>query len=206
MAAGRDCVGYYSCSRPSGPSFFRKTSCLGASRDGAARPDYGTSPGNPVFHAIDQGIQFRTQTASGLSSKIGTARGIALEQSTVSSIAELAINAIPGIARFAVLALGAWWIISGEWTLGSLIAFQAYLGYVFGPASSFRTANLGFQNALASVEETALLDVRPEKNLETGKKVQKLGGDIEFRNVSFSYGGLEQSYVTFPSTSAPVNG
>ena len=133
-----------------------------------------------------------TQTASGLSSKIGTARGIALEQSTVSSIAELAINAIPGIARFAVLALGAWWIISGEWTLGSLIAFQAYLGYVFGPAQFLASANLGFQNALASVERiSALLDVRPEKNLETGKKVQKLGGDIEFRNVSFSYGGLE---------------
>jgi ABC-type multidrug transport system fused ATPase/permease subunit len=77
-------------------------------------------------------------------------------------------------------------------TVGSLIAFQAYLGYVFGPAEFLATANLELQNARASLERvSALFDIVPEENMGTGKKVERLTGDIEFRNVSFSYDSQE---------------
>jgi len=116
---------------------------------------------------------------------------LSLEQTTVSSLFSLAINALPGLARGAVLALGAYWIIKGQWTLGSLFAFQAYLGYVFGPALFLASANLQLQNARASLERvSALFDIVPE---DTGKgiKVDRLKGAIEFKNVSFSYNERE---------------
>jgi ABC-type multidrug transport system fused ATPase/permease subunit len=91
-----------------------------------------------------------------------------------------------------VLAAGAYWVINGHWTLGSLLAFQAYLGYVFGPAQFLANANLQLQNARASLERvSALFDIVPEENMGTGKKVERLTGDIEFRNVSFSYDSRE---------------
>lgn len=69
-----------------------------------------------------------------------------------------------------------------------MLAFQAYLGYVFGPAQFLATANLQLQEARAALERvSALFDIVPEQNLDTGKAVEKLSGDIEFRNVSFSY-------------------
>lgn len=113
---------------------------------------------------------------------------ISLEESTVSSVAGLVINSMPWFAKGAVLALGAYWVINGQWTLGSLLAFLAYLGYVFGPAQFLASANLQLQKALAALERvSALFDITIEENVGVGRKVEKLAGKIEFRDVSFSY-------------------
>lgn len=125
-----------------------------------------------------------------LMSEMKSAFQISLEQSTVGSVANLAINSMPGIARGVVLALGGYWVINGDWSLGSLLAFEVYLGYVFGPAQYLASANLDLQNALASLERvSALYDIFPEENMDVGQKVDRLKGEIEFKNVSFSYAG-----------------
>jgi ABC-type bacteriocin/lantibiotic exporter with double-glycine peptidase domain len=132
------------------------------------------------------------RTIGGLISEIRNAFQISLEQSTVGSVAHLIISSTPGIARIFVLALGAYWAIKGEWTLGSLFAFQAYLGFVFSPAQYLATANLDLQDARASLERvSALFDVVPEENIGKGRTIEKLSGEIEFKNVSFSYDSRE---------------
>jgi len=70
------------------------------------------------------------RTMRGLMDKLRAALQVRLEQVAVNSIAGMVISIIPEIARAVVLVVGAVWIIQGEWTLGSLLAFQAYLGYV----------------------------------------------------------------------------
>ena len=127
-----------------------------------------------------------------LMSEMKNALQISLEQSTVASVANLVINSMPSIARAFVLALGGYWVIKGDWSLGSLLAFQVYLGYVFGPAQYLASANLDLQNALASLERvSALYDIFPEENMDVGQKVDRLKGEIEFKNVSFSYAGRD---------------
>ena len=117
---------------------------------------------------------------------------INLEQKVINSLAGLSINAMPGLARIMTLAVGAFWIIKGQWTIGSLLAFQAYLAYVFGPAQFLASSNLQFQKALAALERvSAIFDIAPEDNRKDGRKVGKLKGDIEFKNVSFGYNGYE---------------
>jgi ABC-type bacteriocin/lantibiotic exporter with double-glycine peptidase domain len=132
------------------------------------------------------------RTVGHLISESRKAFQISLEQSTVGSVAQLIISSTPGVARAFVLAVGAYWVIQGEWTLGALFAFQAYLGYVFSPTQYLATANLDLQDARASLERvSALFEIVPEENTGEGRKIEKLSGAIEFRNVSFSYDSRE---------------
>ena len=129
-----------------------------------------------------------SRTAARIGSSLKSAFQISLEQFTLNSAAGFLINSIPGISRLIVLAAGAYWIIQGEWTLGSLLAFQSYMGYVFGPAQFLAGANLELQNARAALERvSALFNLVPEENPGRAFLVDRLGGEIEFRNVSFSY-------------------
>ena len=132
------------------------------------------------------------QTRKDLTSSIRNVFQISLEQTTINSLAGLVINSLPGFARVITLAVGAYWIIKGQWTIGSLLAFQAYLAYVFGPAQFLASSNLQFQKALAALERiSALFGILPEDHQETGRKIDHLKGDIEFKNVSFGYNGYE---------------
>lgn len=131
-------------------------------------------------------------TSRRLMSELKSAFQISLEKTTVHSVTSLVIDSIPGVARVIVLVSGACWVIKGQWTLGSLLAFQAYLGYVFGPAQALASANLQLQDALAALQRVAaLFDIVPEENLGAGHKVERLNGEVEFKNVSFSYDGRE---------------
>jgi ABC-type bacteriocin/lantibiotic exporter with double-glycine peptidase domain len=117
---------------------------------------------------------------------------IEMEQSTVGTLANLIMNVVPDIARAVVLVAGVYWVIKGQWTLGSLLAFQSYLGYVYGPALYLASANLQLQNALAALERVSVIfNIAPEDNLAGGQKVEHLKGDIRFENVSFSYDGRD---------------
>jgi ABC-type bacteriocin/lantibiotic exporter with double-glycine peptidase domain len=121
-------------------------------------------------------------------SQLTEAFHISLQQTTVTSVANLVINSMPGLAKIVVLALGAYWVIQGQWSLGSLLAFIAYLAYVFGPAQFLASANLQLQNARAALERvSALYDIIPEEDIGAGEKTERLRGEIEFKNVSFSY-------------------
>jgi subfamily B ATP-binding cassette protein MsbA len=121
-------------------------------------------------------------------SELQAAFQIALERVTVGSLANLTITALADVAKVVVLLLGAVEIIQGDWSLGSLLAFQAYVGYVYGPARFLATANLQLQSALAALERvSALFDIVPEEKLDAGARAERLRGEIEFKNVTFGY-------------------
>ncbi|MDX1709185.1 MAG: ABC transporter ATP-binding protein, partial [Desulfobacterales bacterium] len=121
-----------------------------------------------------------------------------LQEITVASLANLIIDSTPGLARLLSLSVGALWIIAGQWTLGSLLAFQADLAYVFGPAQVLASGNLQLQKALAALQRVAaLFSIVPEDNVGSGKPVRHLSGDIAFKNVSFSYDGSEPVLQNF---------
>jgi ABC-type bacteriocin/lantibiotic exporter with double-glycine peptidase domain len=117
--------------------------------------------------------------------------GATLKQSTVGSLAGVITQSIPGAGRALALAAGAVLVIRGEWTLGSLLAFQAYLSGVFGPAQYLVSVNLRLQQARAALERvSALFDIALEKEKAGTVHAEKLTGEIEFRWVSFAYDGV----------------
>jgi ABC-type multidrug transport system fused ATPase/permease subunit len=120
-------------------------------------------------------------------SELQDATQITLEQTTVSSLASLAMGGFGEIARLVVLVVGAYLVLTSEWSLGSLLAFQAYLGYVYGPAQFLANANLQLQSALAALERvSALYDIVPEES-GAGIPADHLSGEVEFRDVCFAY-------------------
>ncbi|MCX7840659.1 MAG: ABC transporter ATP-binding protein/permease, partial [Anaerolineae bacterium] len=132
------------------------------------------------------------RTVNRVTEQLNAVRQIVLEQVTVGAVANVIISAMPGLARVIALGGGALLIVHGEFSLGSLIAFQAYLGFVYSPAIYLAHANLQLQNARAALERiSALYDIVPEENLGVGKHVERLRGAIEFKDVSFSYDGRE---------------
>ena len=132
------------------------------------------------------------RTLNSLMGKLRASLQVGMEQHTLGSVANLAIGLAPDLANLIVLAGGAYMIIQGQWSVGSLLAFQSYVGFVYGPAQFLATANFQWQGAVASLERvSALFDVVPEEHAGVGLKAKRLRGDVEFQNVSFSYNGLD---------------
>lgn len=132
------------------------------------------------------------RTLNSLMGKLRASLQVGMEQNTLGSVANLAINAAPDLASLIVLAGGAFLIIKGQWSVGSLLAFQSYVGFVYGPAQFLATANFQWQGAMASLERvSALFDVVPEEHDGLGMKAEHLRGEVEFKDVCFSYNGRE---------------
>jgi ABC-type multidrug transport system fused ATPase/permease subunit len=132
------------------------------------------------------------RTLNTLMGKLRASLQVSMEQTSLGSLANLVINAAPDLASLIVLAGGAFMIIKGEWSVGSLLAFQSYVGFVYGPAHFLATANFQWQGAMASLERvSALFDVVPEEHDGVGLKAEHLRGEVEFRNVCFSYNSRE---------------
>jgi ATP-binding cassette, subfamily B, bacterial len=112
----------------------------------------------------------------------------ALEQSVVGSAGAVFLQSAPGVGRGLALVAGAILVMRGEWTLGSLLAFQAYLSDVYGPAQFLSSVTLQFQSARASLQRLgAILERAPEAGPGGGGVAGSLRGEIELRSVSFAY-------------------
>ncbi len=145
--------------------------------------------------ALIKAFSSENRTQRRIRSIIRSILRLSLQQIAVNSTANFAVGILPSAIRGIVLALGAYWIVDGHWTLGTLLAFQAYLGFVFGPAQFLATANLQLQNARAALERvSSVFDIVPEHNSGKGEIVSRLRGEIDFRNVSFSYNGREKVF------------
>ncbi len=98
---------------------------------------------------------------------------------------------IGGFGPLIVLWYGGHEVINGNLTLGTLIAFNAFLGYLFGPARRFMNVNEQIQDALASLERIhQLLAITPETEDQLPPPPHPspdIRGKVEFRDVSFGY-------------------
>ena len=114
---------------------------------------------------------------------------ITMEQTALSVFMTLGSGSFLEFSNFLVLLIGVPMIFQGQWTLGSMTAFSAYLASVIGPMQSLSTMNASMQEAFTSLDRYfAFYNILPEEK-NGGRQVERLNGDIEFKNVSFSYDG-----------------
>ncbi len=77
---------------------------------------------------------------------------------------------------------------SGSLTVGLLVSFISYASMFYEPVNFFANLNDSYQSALSSAERIFdILDAEPEQDFGKGKTLPKVRGEIEFRNVSFSF-------------------
>jgi len=110
------------------------------------------------------------------------------------------------VGALIVLGYGGWLVVKGEMGVGTLVAFNAYIAYVFPPIVRFVDLATIFQRAITGLENVfKLLDTKPEvADIESAIPLPPLKGDVEFRNVSFDY-AMEAASPRGPRTLRNVN-
>jgi subfamily B ATP-binding cassette protein MsbA len=107
----------------------------------------------------------------------------------IRSISSEVLALLGALGRFIVLWYGGSEIIRGNFTIGSYIAFAAYLGKLYGPIQILASMGLTLQpaaTALSRVSELFDLTTEDEDKKRT-VKLLRINGKIEFKNVYFSY-------------------
>src|ERR1700676_43642 len=100
-----------------------------------------------------------------------------------------AIMAMVVIGPALVWLTGGWLAIAGGVTVGTIVAFVAYLGRLYGPASSLAGVQVQVVSALAVFERIfEYLDMEPEGAVKPDAlQLRDVRGEIMFDDVHFSY-------------------
>ena len=127
---------------------------------------------------------------------------IVMRNTKLAVVADL----LGSVGALIVLGYGGWLVVKGEMGVGTLVAFNAYIAYVFPPIVRFVDLATIFQRAITGLENVfKLLDTKPEvADIESAIPLPPLKGDVEFRNVSFDY-AMEAASPGGPRTLRNVN-
>ncbi|MEU5215858.1 ABC transporter ATP-binding protein [Streptomyces sp. NPDC020807] len=101
-----------------------------------------------------------------------------------------ALQAVPALGQVVVLALGGWLAQRGQITLGTFVAFSAYLASLVGPVRMLAVVLTVGQQARAGVERVLdLVDTEPAIEDGTKELPADAPATVEFDDVSFGYEG-----------------
>jgi ABC-type multidrug transport system fused ATPase/permease subunit len=97
---------------------------------------------------------------------------------------------VSALGSVAVLGLGAWMVVEGQMTLGTLVAFLAYIISFYDPLRRLTEVDNTFQQAIAAGERIfELLDQALEiQDMPDAVPLEKMQGAVAFDRVSFGYG------------------
>jgi len=94
-----------------------------------------------------------------------------------------------GVATTGIMGIGGYYMILGEMTTGEFLFFTLILGFMIAPI--VQMSNIGSQltEALAGLDRTEeLMNMTAEEdNTDRNIQLNSIKGDIEFKDVSFSY-------------------
>ena len=114
------------------------------------------------------------------------------------------------LAGYAVLILGIWFIMEGEFTLGVLQMFQGFLSSFMAPAMTLVSAGQTIQEMRTQMERVEdVMEYPPDKNAVSSESAEdapkeKLGGQVELKNVTFGYSKLAEPLIeNFSMTMKP---
>lgn len=103
------------------------------------------------------------------------------------------LQAIPSLGQVAVLAAGGFLVLQHDITLGTFLAFSTYVAQLMAPARQLAGLLTIGQQARAGLERIfQLLDLKPAiADAPDAFELPDVDGGIEFRNVTFGYGGRD---------------
>ena len=101
-----------------------------------------------------------------------------------------ALYAVAAIGGVGVLGAGAWLVIDGQLSLGTLVAFLSYVTSFYDPLRRLTEVDNTFQQAIAAGERIfELLDEVPEiTDAPDAIALDEIEGDVVFDDVHFRYG------------------
>lgn len=100
-----------------------------------------------------------------------------------------ASNLVVALARLGGLGLGAYFVVQGEVTVGTVIAFLGYIGGLFGPVQGLSGVYSSLRKASVSLDEIfGILDIQEHLGDTPGAiDLAGIKGEVSFDNVHFRY-------------------
>jgi ATP-binding cassette subfamily B protein len=93
---------------------------------------------------------------------------------------------------------GSGYVIDRVITPGELLSFYALIGYFTSPVSQLIGMNKTIQNALIAADRLfEIMDLEREENTDKLELTKENIGDIEFKEISFSYGSRTEVFTNF---------
>jgi ATP-binding cassette subfamily B protein len=88
-------------------------------------------------------------------------------------------------------------VLSGEFTVGTIVAFGTYLTQLYGPLQALTNAPVDFATSMVSFERVfEIIDLPREiADKPDALRLEQVRGELEFRNVSFAYELREDSLL-----------
>jgi ATP-binding cassette subfamily B protein len=101
----------------------------------------------------------------------------------------MGLGLISAIGTAVVFWVGGYMILEGVFTVGTIVAFGAYLTQLYGPLSSISNAHVEFATSMVSFERVfEVLDIPVEiRERPDAIMLPEVTGSITFDNVTFSY-------------------
>jgi len=98
-------------------------------------------------------------------------------------------NLVSLAARATALGVGAWLVLRGEATVGTLVAFLGYMGGLFGPVEGLTGVYQTLRRATVSLEAIASILDAPETVQDAPDAIEpgELRGEVRFEGVRFGY-------------------
>jgi ATP-binding cassette subfamily B protein len=126
-------------------------------------------------------------------------------------VVQFATSAVPGTltswSRAGVFLLGGYWVIEGNWPLGSLIAFSTYLSMATGPVQGLLGLYVAAQRARVSLERVMeLRRAAPSGSVPDHPRALPLPlrGEIRLERVTFVYPERQQPVLAGASAVIPA--
>lgn len=120
---------------------------------------------------------------------------------------QLVPSTLTTLMRAAAFIIGGYWVIQGDWQLGSLVAFGSYLGMVVGPAQSLLGLYVAIQRMTVSLGRVMeLRDTQPlvTSPAEATPIPKATAATIALHEVQFSHPGRRQGVLLQGDMSFPV--
>jgi len=112
----------------------------------------------------------------------------------VSTLLSVGAVSMSSLGKLALIWFGCWQIIQGDLSLGGFLAFNSFLRYLFDPAEGLVNLNIRAQHSLAAVDRIyQVLDEPSETAMVARRGFRRFRGEVELRDVSFSYDGQVQA-------------
>ena len=131
--------------------------------------------------ANEEGDRFRERA--------GNVRDIGVRRAVIGSVFFMILGLVSAVGTALVYGLGGYYVIQGSFTVGTIVAFGAYLGQLYGTLQGLASAPVDFSTSMVSFERVfEVLDL-PHDIIEkpNAMELKNVTGDLTFENVTFNY-------------------
>ena len=129
----------------------------------------------------DEGNRFSDRAAN--------VRDVGIRRAVIGSTFFMILGLVSAVGTALVYGLGGYFVITGSFTVGTIVAFGSYLGQLYGTLQGLASAPVDFSTSMVSFERVfELLDLPHDiVEKEHALELQDVKGDLVLENVTFNY-------------------